>query len=87
MLTHMKTTVELPDDLFQEARQLARSEGSTMKSLMEEGLRAVIARHRAAGQAARFSLRDASVPGNGLSPEFADAGWAKIREASYGDRL
>jgi predicted transcriptional regulator len=87
MMTHMKTTVELPDDLFQEAQRLARAEGSTMKSLIEEGLRAVIARHRAAGQAARFILPDASVPGNGLSAEFADASWAQIREAGYGDRL
>jgi predicted transcriptional regulator len=87
MMAHMKTTVELPDDLFQELQQLARAEGSTMKSLMEEGLRAVIARHRAAGQTARFTLRDASVPGNGLRAEFADASWAQIREASYGDRL
>jgi len=86
-MTHMKTTVELPDDLFAEAQQLARTEGSTMKSLMEEGLRAVIARHRAAGHAARFTLRDASVPGNGLSAEFAGSSWAQIREASYGDRL
>jgi predicted transcriptional regulator len=87
MMAHMKTTVELPDDLLQEAQQLARAEGSTMKSLMEEGLRAVIARHRAAGQAARFTLRDASVDGNGLTAEFAEANWAQIREASYGDRL
>lgn len=84
MMTHMKTTVELPDELLREAQALARDEGTTMKSLLEEGLRAVIARHL---EARRFTLHDASVPGNGLSPEFADAGWAQIREASYGDRL
>jgi hypothetical protein len=55
-----------------------------MRSLMEEGLRAVIARHLAAG---RFTLRDASVPGEGLAPAFADATWAQLREAAYGDRL
>jgi predicted transcriptional regulator len=79
----MKTTIELPDDLLQEVQQLARAEGTTMKSLLEEGLRAVIARHREAG---RFALRDASVTGTGLTREFADADWAQIREASYGDR-
>jgi hypothetical protein len=84
MLTHMKTTVELPDELFREVQQVARAEGTTMRSLMEEGLRAVIARHLAAG---RFTLRDASVPGAGLDPAFADATWAQLREAAYGDRL
>jgi hypothetical protein len=80
----MKTTVELPDELLREAHRIARAEGSTLKSMLEEGLRAVIARYRA-GQ--RFELRDASVPGNGLRPEFAEADWAAIRAASYGDRL
>jgi predicted transcriptional regulator len=83
MLTHMKTTVELPDELLREAQQLARDEGTTMKSLLEEGLRAVIARHR---ETAPFELRDASVAGEGLTPEFASATWAQIREASYGGR-
>jgi Arc/MetJ family transcription regulator len=80
----MKTTVDLPDELVQEVQQLARAEGTTMRSLLEEGLRAVIARHRAAGQ---FTLRDASVPGNGVTAAFADATWAQLREAAYGDRL
>ena len=84
MMTHMKTTVELPDELLREVQRLARAEGTTMRSLMEEGLREVIARHLAAG---RFTLRDASVPGEGVSAQFADATWAQLREAAYGDRL
>lgn len=84
MVAHMKTTVELPDELLREAQQIARQEGSTLKSVLEEGLRAVIARYRS-GQ--RFELRDASAPGNGLRPEFDGADWAAIRLASYGDRL
>jgi hypothetical protein len=83
-MTHMKTTVELPDDLLREAQGLARAEGTTMKSLLEEGLREVIARHKERGP---FALRDASVTGHGLTPEFADATWAEIREAGYGGRL
>ena len=84
MMTHMKTTVELPDELLREVQRLARAEGTTMRSLMEEGLREVIARHLAAG---RFTLRDASVPGEGVRAQFADATWAQLREAAYGDRL
>jgi hypothetical protein len=84
MVSCMKTTVDLPDELLLEARRVARQEHTTLRSLLEEGLRAVIARHHEAGQ---FALRDASVSGNGLHPEFREAGWAEIREASYGDRL
>lgn len=79
----MKTTVDLPDDLLREAQQVARAEGTTLRSVVEEGLRAVIARHRSAR---RFELRDASVPGRGLQPELAGADWAAIRDASYGHR-
>jgi predicted transcriptional regulator len=80
----VKTTVELPDDLLREARQLARAEGTTFKSLMEEGLRAVVGRRRESG---RFALEDASVGGRGLRPEFAGADWSRIRDAAYGGRL
>ena len=84
MVSHMKTTVDLPDELLLEVQRLAREERSSMKSLMEEGLRAVIARHRSAAQ---FRLRDASVGGNGLQPQFREAGWDELRAAAYGDRL
>jgi predicted transcriptional regulator len=79
----MKTTVELPDELLLEAQQIARAEGTTLKSVLEEGLRATIARYH---RAQHFALRDASVGGQGLRPEVAQAGWASIRELSYGDR-
>ena len=84
MVSRMKTTVELPDELLHEVQQVARAEGTTMKSLLEEGLRAVIARHR---RAQAFELRDASVGGRGLRPEIAEGSSGKIRELSYGDRL
>lgn len=84
MVSHMKTTVEVPDELLRAAQQLAREEGTTLKSLMEEGLRAVLARHR---RDLEFVLRDASVEGNGLRPEARSASWAELREIIYGDRL
>jgi predicted transcriptional regulator len=84
MVSHMKTTIDLPDELLREAQLIARAEGTTLKSVMEEGLRAVIARHRTSQQ---YELRDASVSGRGLQPEFADADWSRIRQASYGGRL
>ena len=55
-----------------------------MKSLLEEGLRLALARHL---DAAVPGLRDASVDGNGLRPEFRAASWSEIRNAAYGERL
>jgi hypothetical protein len=80
----VKTTVELPEELLRAARRTARLEGTTVKSLLEEGLRLALARHL---DTEATGLRDASVGGNGLRPEFRGASWAEIRNAAYGDRL
>lgn len=38
----MKTTVELPDDLFRQAKAAAALRGRKLKDLVEEGLRRVL---------------------------------------------
>ena len=43
----MKTTVNLPDALAEQAKQRAADEGRTFTSLIEEGLRSVLATPRA----------------------------------------
>lgn len=43
MLVHMRTTINLPDALVEMAKQRARAQGRTFTSLVEEGLRAVLA--------------------------------------------
>lgn len=40
MLRHMRTSMNLPDALLDEARALAAAEGSTVTQLVVEGLRA-----------------------------------------------
>lgn len=79
----MKTTVELPDALVREAQEVARAEGTTLRTLVEDGLRVALERRQAG---TRFRLPDASVDGHGLRPEFRDASWEDIRAAIYGDR-
>jgi hypothetical protein len=77
----MKTTVQISDALLEEARAVAAREGTTLRELIEAGLRVIVAERRRRRR--RFALRDASFDGNGLSREFRDAGWERIRDAVY----
>lgn len=81
MVRHMKTTVNLPDELLREAQNLARREGTTLRNLIENGLRTVVQQR---ADESRFTLEDASVDGRGLQPEFRGAGWEHIRDAIHG---
>jgi hypothetical protein len=84
MGTHMKTTIELSDALLRSAKQAARRDGTTLRALIELGLRQVLQdRGRSDSQ---FRLRDASVPGQGLQPAAGQATWDELRTWSYGSR-
>lgn len=83
MVSHMKTTINISESLFEEARQVAHREKTTLKALVEEGLRRIVSERQ---KGVAFRLRDASFRGEGLQPGFADASWEQIRAASYEDR-
>ena len=80
----MKTTVEISPALLAEAKRHAQAEHMTLKALIENGLRRVLAEKKKGTPA--FKLRDGSVGGNGLTPEFQNAPWEKFRDAIYEDR-
>lgn len=82
MARHLKTTVHIPDALLSEARRLAQQEGTTLKALIQEGLQRVLADRQ---DRPTYKLADGSFGGQGLQPEFAGAGWKKIRAAIYGE--
>jgi hypothetical protein len=79
----MKTTVEISPRLFAEARRCAQAEHTTLKVLVETGLRRVLADKE---NSSVFKLRDGSFRGDGLTPEFQNAGWEQIRDAIYEGR-
>jgi hypothetical protein len=79
----MKTTVEISDGILDDARKLAAREKTTVRALIEAGLRHVIQERRTA---ARFRLRRASFKGRGLRPELAGAAWGEIRDLAYEGR-
>jgi len=79
----MKATIELPDELLERSKAVARRENSTLKALIEEGLRLAL-RARTRKRAAPFAVKP--FQGDGLSPEFAGGGWEKIRDEIDRDR-
>jgi hypothetical protein len=78
----MKTTIEIADGLLKRARAWAAAEGTTLRELVESGLREVLAARKR--QADAYVLPDRSVGGEGLAPEFATGGWAALADAIYG---
>lgn len=83
MGAHMKTTIEIPDPLLAQAKRLARREGVTLRTLVEEGLRQVIDT-RASRRG--FSLRKASVGGRGVQPGVVEGRWEPLRDRIYEGR-
>jgi hypothetical protein len=79
----MKTTVDIPDSLLEEAKKLASREGTTVRALVEEGLRRILTERKRAGD---FRLRRATFKGSGLQPQVEGAPWERIRDMAYEDR-
>lgn len=76
----MKTTVEIANPLLSEAKEVASREGTSVRALIEEGLRRVLEDRQ---HERSFRLRRASFRGIGLQPEFADGSWERIRDVIY----
>jgi len=78
----MKTTVEIADSLLESAKRRAAEEHRTMKELLEEGLRRVLADEEPRKP---FKLRHVPpVQGEGLQPGIREGDWETIRDISYG---
>ena len=76
----MKTTVDITDALLDEARRAADKQGTTVRALIEEGLRHVLKARRSTGP---FRLRDGSFKGKGLQPGIREGDWEQIRSLIY----
>ena len=76
---HVKTTIEISDALLDEAKRVASRESSTLRELMEEGLRRSLDERK---RRKSFRLRRASFRGKGLQPGVS-AEWSRLREAIY----
>ncbi len=80
----MKTTIDISDPLFEAACKAASERGTTLRALVEMGLRQVIEQPLQGRRA--FRLRKASFRGEGLQEGVHELGWDELRELSYRDR-
>jgi hypothetical protein len=65
MEAHMKTTIDISDALFVSAKALAQQSQTTLRALVEEGLRRIL-RDANANAPSAFKLKDARVHGQEL---------------------
>lgn len=79
----MKTTIEISDALLSEARRVAGREGSTVRALVEEGLRRTIEERK---KTRSFRTRRATFRGKGLQLQAAGASWETVRDLVYQGR-
>jgi hypothetical protein len=79
----MKTTIDIADPLLEKARRVAARDGTTVKALVEAGLRRVIDDKE---QRRAFRLRRASFKGRGLQAGVKGLSWERLRELAYEER-
>jgi len=79
----MKTTIELPDNLLRDAKRVALRNRTTLKALIEQGLRSVVADNKRRGG---FTLRKASFSGDGLLSGRSLRDWPTIRDLTYSEQ-
>jgi hypothetical protein len=78
MVTHMKTTIELSDNLLLRAKQRAKDESVTLRALIEKALTAALEESSPTPEVKAVTFK-----GKGISSEFEDASWERIRDTIY----
>ena len=80
----MKTTLEIPDPLLAQVRRIAARDGETLRSLVEQGLRKVVAERSA--KTKPFKLQDCSFGTPGGPSEYEKLSWDEKRALMYEGR-
>lgn len=78
----MTFTLDIDPKLWAKAETTATSGGTTMRELVEEGLRRVLDER---AHAENHSMEDFATGGHGLDGSFQHGGWATIRDSIYGN--
>ncbi len=76
MFLNVRTTLELPEILIKQARDLARERGITLDTLAADALRGLI---EAQVSPKPYKMPDTTFGGDGLVDELPDLNWERIR--------
>jgi Arc/MetJ family transcription regulator len=77
MVTHMKTTIEIADDLLERAKRRARRENKTLREIVDEALRRQI---DSMPDEKPFRYRPHTVKGKGLQAGISEGNWEQVRD-------
>jgi Arc/MetJ family transcription regulator len=80
MVTHMKTTINIADDLLERAKRQAHRENKTLREIVEEALRRQLSGDVTAGT---FRLKRHTFKGKGLRPGIMEGDWETVRDTIY----
>ena len=80
MVSHMKTTINIADDLLEKAKRQARREQKTLREVVEEALRLRLSGEQAPRP---FRLKRHSFEGKGLQSGIAEGDWQQVRDLIY----
>jgi hypothetical protein len=75
----VKTTIDLNDALFQETKRAAAKRGTTMRAMIEQGLRWVLDQEAPKP----FVWKPVPFKGEGLQPGQREGDWAQVQELMY----
>ena len=78
----MKTTLDIHDELLSRAKRHARDTGSTLRAVVEDGLRQVLDR---ANPIREHVLPDLRVGNPAADDPLEQYSWPELRELIYGD--
>ena len=85
MGTHMKTTIDISNSLFQETRRYAGQQKMTFREIVETALRNLLKAHKSSKRKV-FRLQKRSFGKGGLVAGLVEGDWSAIREKIYEGR-
>jgi hypothetical protein len=78
----MKTTIDIHDELLGRAKQHAKDTGRSLRAVIEDGLRHVLA---APESRSKYQLPDLSMGDPNAADPLASFSWPELRETIYGE--